>query len=96
MNEVVPDAIDVRIHHQRISEPENQHHPKRRVQKQKVEAKKIREMKKPRGGWNASQRVCAKSLEFVVGRSIRIASAAMVLLGFGGPGTLADNPDLAR
>jgi len=52
MNEVVPDAIDVRVHHQRINEPENQHHPKRRVRKQKVEPKKIREMKKPRRGWN--------------------------------------------
>ncbi len=52
MNEVVPDAIDVRIHHQRINEPKNQHHPKRRVRKQKVEAEKISEMKKPRRGWN--------------------------------------------
>src|SRR4051794_41975505 len=32
-----------------------------------------------------SQRVCAKSLEFVVGRSIRIASEAMVLFVFADP-----------
>src|SRR5438093_10341276 len=68
MNEVVPDAIDVRIHHQRVKEPENEHHPQRRVRKQKVEPEKIREMKKPRRGWNCIQRVCVKSLEFVVGR----------------------------
>src|SRR5258708_13444922 len=53
VNEVVPDAIDVRIHHQRVNEPENQHHPQRRVRKQKVEPQKVSEMEKPRTGWNA-------------------------------------------
>ena len=52
MNEIVPHPVDVRVHHQRINEPENQHHPQRRVRKQKVEAEKISEMKKPRRGWN--------------------------------------------
>ena len=31
VNEVVPHPVDVRIDHQRINEPENQHHPQRRV-----------------------------------------------------------------
>src|SRR5215211_2070852 len=52
MNEVVPDAIDVRIHHQRVHEPGNQHDPQRSVRKQKIECEQIREMKKPRRGWN--------------------------------------------
>ena len=37
MNEIVPHPVDVRIHHQRINEPENQHHPQRRMRKQKVQ-----------------------------------------------------------
>src|SRR5213080_2813664 len=49
MNEVVPHPIDVRIHHQRINEPENQHHRQRRVRKQKIKSKKVNEMKQPGG-----------------------------------------------
>src|SRR5262249_49170595 len=52
MNEVVPHPIDVRIHHQRVNEAKNQHHPQWRVWKQKVEPEKIREMEKPRRGWD--------------------------------------------
>ena len=37
MNEVVPHPVDVRIHHQRINEAENQHHPQRAMRKQKVQ-----------------------------------------------------------
>jgi hypothetical protein len=33
MNEVVPDAVDVRIQHERINKPENQHQPQRRMRK---------------------------------------------------------------
>jgi hypothetical protein len=43
----------------------------------------------------ASQRVCAKTLELVVGRSIWIASVAMVLLN-GGPDMLPDNAVLGK
>src|SRR4029077_7187573 len=50
MNEVVPHPVDVRIHHQRINEPENQHHPQRRVRKQEVEPRKVSKMEKPGGG----------------------------------------------
>ena len=52
MNEVVPHPVDVRIHHQRVNEPENQHNPQRRMRKQKVQPEKVREMEKPRSGWN--------------------------------------------
>src|SRR5215471_2912911 len=53
MNKIVPHPVDVRIYHQRINEPENQHHPQRRMRKQKVQPEKIREMKKPRRYWNS-------------------------------------------
>ncbi len=91
MNEVVPDAIDVRIHHQRVNESENQHYPQRRVRKQKVEPEKIREMKKPRRGWNG---IPARVREELGPRdrafySDRVSSHGPI--GLGGPGTLADN-----
>ena len=47
VNEVVTDAVDVRIHHQRVNETENQHYPKRCVRVQKEESEKIGEMQKP-------------------------------------------------
>src|SRR2546423_2744085 len=91
MNEVVPDAIDVRIHQQRVNEPENQHHPQRRVRKQKVEPEKIREMKKPRSGWNRIP-ACVRE-ELGIRRrafySDRVSSHRPIALE--GPGTLADN-----
>src|SRR5438874_7907026 len=96
MNEVVSDAIDVRIHHERISEPENQHHPQRRVRKQKIEPEKIREMKKPRRSWNSIP-ACVREELGIRGRAFysdRVSSHGPI--GIGGPGTLADNPDLAR
>ena len=96
MNEVVPDAIDVRIHHQRINEPENQHHPQRRVRKQKVEPEKIREMKKPRPGWNCIP-ACVREELGIRGRAFysdRVSSHGSI--GFKGPGTLADKRTLAR
>src|SRR4029077_7250059 len=49
----------------------------------KYSPKRYVRWKSPAAAGTASQRVCAKSLEFVVGRSIRIASAAMVLLELG-------------
>src|ERR1700758_11332 len=47
MNEIVPHPVDVRVDHQRVKEPENQHHPQRRIRKDKVKSQKIRETKKP-------------------------------------------------
>src|SRR5260370_35908461 len=47
MNEVVRHAIDVGVDHQRVNEAEDEHHPERRVRKQKVEPEKVGEMKKP-------------------------------------------------
>ena len=44
----------------------------------------------------ASHRVCAKTLELVVGRSIRIASVAMVLFEVGGLDTFADNRSFGK
>src|SRR5437016_1460751 len=96
MNEVVPDAIDVRIHHQRVNEPENQHHPQRRVRKQKVERQKVSEMEKPRSGWNGIP-ACVREELGIGGRAFysdRVSSHGPI--GLGGPGTLADNRDLAR
>src|SRR5438046_6401564 len=49
MNEVVPHPIDVRIHHQRINEPENQHHRQRRMRQKKIKDKKVSAMKQPSG-----------------------------------------------
>ena len=49
VNEIVPHPIDVRVDHQRINEPENQHRPQRRVRKHKIQPKKISEMEKTRG-----------------------------------------------
>ena len=58
MNEVVADAIDVGVDHQRINEPEKKHHPKRRVRIQKEQADKVGEMKKSgRGGQDVPARV---------------------------------------
>jgi len=47
MNEVVTDAVDVGIHHQRVNETKNQHYPERRVRVQKEEPEKISEMEEP-------------------------------------------------
>ena len=83
MNEVVPDAIDVRIHHQRINKPENQHHPQRRVRKQKVEPEKIREMKKSRRGWNCIP-ACVREELGIRGRAFysdRVSSHGPIGLG---------------
>ena len=46
VNEVVTNAVDVRIHHQRIDKSQNQHHPERRVRVQKEQSYKIGEMEK--------------------------------------------------
>src|SRR5213083_2181224 len=96
MNEVVPDAIDVRIHHQRINEPEDQHHPQRRVRKQKVESEKVNKMKKPSRGWNCIP-ACVREELGIRGRAFysdRVSSHGPI--GLEGPGTLAENRDLAR
>src|SRR4026207_244852 len=45
MNEVVPHPVDVRIDHQRINEPENQHHPQRRMRIEQKQSNKISQMK---------------------------------------------------
>ena len=96
MNEVVPDPVDVRIHHQRINESENQHHPQRGMRKQKVEPDKIREMKKPRRGWNSiPARVCEDlGIRARAFYSDRVSSHGSI--EFGRPDTLADNRILAR
>src|SRR5882724_1992567 len=47
VDEVVTNAIDVGVHHQRVDETENQHHPERRVRVEKEKAEKVGEMKKP-------------------------------------------------
>jgi hypothetical protein len=53
VNEVVPDPVDICVNHQRINEPENQHHPQRRARVKEEEAQEIREVKKPRRSWNS-------------------------------------------
>ena len=45
VNEVVPHPVDVRIDHQRINEPENQHHPQRRMGIEEKQSNEISKMK---------------------------------------------------
>ena len=52
MNEIVPHPINVCVDHERINEPEDQHHPQRRARVKEEEAYKICEMKKARRGRN--------------------------------------------
>ena len=51
MNEVVTDAVDVGVDHQRINESQDQHDPERRVREKEVEAEQIGEMKQARQRW---------------------------------------------
>ena len=46
MNEIVPDPIDVRIDHQRVNEPEDEHHPEWRMRIKEEEAHEVCQMKK--------------------------------------------------
>ena len=46
VNEVVPDAIDVGVHHQRINESQTEHDPKRCVREKEEEREEIREVEK--------------------------------------------------
>ena len=45
VNEVVTDAVDVCVDHQRINEAEDQHHPQRGARIKEEERKKVSEMK---------------------------------------------------
>src|SRR4029077_20198339 len=96
MNEVVPHPVDVRIHHQRINESENQHHPQRGMRKQKVKREKIYEMKKPRRGWNSIPACVCEELGIRARAFYSDRVSRHVSIGFGRPDTLADNPILAR
>src|ERR1700736_85638 len=49
VNEIMADAVDVRVNHQRINEAEDQHHTERRVGIQKEQPEKVSEMKKSGG-----------------------------------------------
>ena len=53
VNEIVPNPVDVRIDHQGINEPEDQHHPQRRVRVKEEQAHKICQVKKARRGRNS-------------------------------------------
>ena len=78
MNEVVTDAVDVRIDHQRINESEDQHDPERRVRIQKEEREEIREMEQTRERRDdIPARVGEKVFESVLGRSTTIGSEVM-------------------
>src|SRR5881397_2431906 len=48
MNQIVPDAVDVRVDHQRVNESKDQHYPERRVRVKEEESKEISEMKESR------------------------------------------------
>src|SRR5205823_13241608 len=45
VNEVVPHSVDVRIHHQRVNESENQHHPRRRMRIEEKQSNEVSQMK---------------------------------------------------
>ena len=45
VNEVVPHPVDVRIDHQRINEPENQHQPQRCMRIEEKQSNEISQMK---------------------------------------------------
>jgi hypothetical protein len=45
VNEVVPHPVDIRIDHQRIKEPENQHDPQRRMWVEKEQPDEVSQMK---------------------------------------------------
>ena len=48
MDEVVPDAVDVRVDHQCVDESENQHHPQRRARVKEEKRKEISEVEQAR------------------------------------------------
>ena len=52
VNEIVAYAVDVRIDHQRVDEPKNQHHPQRRVGVEEEKPDEISQMKQARERWN--------------------------------------------
>ena len=45
MNEIVADAVDVGVDHQRVNKSENQHYPERRMRVKEEKSQEIREMK---------------------------------------------------
>src|SRR6267142_1635031 len=50
VNEVVPDAVDIRVDHQRVDETQNEHEPERRVRVEEEQGEEKREMEKTRRG----------------------------------------------
>ena len=52
VNKIVADAIDIGVDHQRVDQPQNQHHPQRRAREKQEECEKIGEMKKTRQRWH--------------------------------------------
>ena len=64
VDEVMGQAVDVGIHHERINEAHDEHHPERRVRIKKKHRQEIGEMKKAASIGTASQRVWAKILNW--------------------------------
>ena len=52
MDKVVPNAVDIRVDHQRVNESEDQHYPKGRVRVKEEESQEISEMKQARRSWD--------------------------------------------
>ncbi len=48
VNKIVPHPVDIGVDHQRINEPQNQHHPQRRMGIEEKQSKEIGQMKKGR------------------------------------------------
>ena len=78
VNEVVRDAVDVPGNANRIDEPEDEHHPERRVREQKEHPKEVGAgaASSAKTG-TMSQRVNAKILESVWSRSVATSLMAM-------------------
>jgi hypothetical protein len=52
MNKIVPNAIDVRVDHQRVNESKSQHYPERRMRVKEEESQEITEVKQARRSWD--------------------------------------------
>src|SRR5579884_519811 len=97
VNEVVPHAIDVGVHHQRVHKAQNEHHPQRRVWEQKIQPEKICQMKKSR---RRGERVPARMSEEarICGRSLNANrfSTHRKLPTFAKINQIGNSPDLGR
>jgi hypothetical protein len=85
VNEVVRNAVDVPRNADRINKTENQHDPERDAREKIKHAEEVDAVQNACRDRDMSQRVCAKILEFVFGRSIATNSLEEVGIVFRNP-----------